>query len=36
MVQDFFSRKTLMGALWIAKGLRFPQEENFDRCSMGG
>ena len=24
-----------MGALWIAKGPRFLQDENFDGCSMG-
>ena len=24
-----------MGALWVAKGSRFLQEENFDGCSMG-
>ena len=24
-----------MGSLWVAKGPRFPQEENFDGHSMG-
>ena len=24
-----------MGALWVAKGPMFLQEENFDGCSMG-
>ena len=24
-----------MGALWVAKGLRFLREDSFDGCSMG-